>query len=84
MDAKLIQENLQKQKIGEHIPCGYSMSTTGTCDHIEQKHSLYLRRDCMKNFCESLGEHAKSIKQNVILTRKELKPFINSDVTFAE
>ena len=38
----------------------------------------------MKNFCESLGEHAKSIKQNVILTRKELKPFINSDVTFAE
>ena len=29
-------------KIGEHIPCGYSMSTIWAFDHIENKHTLYL------------------------------------------
>ena len=30
-------------KIGEHIPCGYSMSTIWGFDHIEDKHTLYIR-----------------------------------------
>ena len=48
-------------KIGKDIPCGYSMSTIWGFDHIEGKHTLYCGKDCMKRFCESLREHAKSI-----------------------
>ena len=54
-------ENSSTTKIGEHIPCGYSMSTVWTLDHIENKHTLYRRTDCMKKFCESLREYLKNI-----------------------
>ena len=43
-------ENSSKTKIGEHIPCGYPMSTIWTFDHIANKHTLYHRKDCMKKF----------------------------------
>ena len=52
-------ENLAK--IGEHIPCWYSMLTIWTLDHIENKHTLYCQKDFMEKFCESLKEHAKYI-----------------------
>ena len=38
------QENTSTTKIGQHIPCGYSMSTIWGFD---------------QNFCDSLREHAK-------------------------
>ena len=71
------QENSSTIKIGEHIPFGYSMSI----EHLvntENKHNLYRRKDCMKNFCESLREQAKNIidfeKKNMLpLTKEELK-----------
>ena len=31
-------EKSSTTKIGEHIPCGYSMSTIWEFDHIEDKH----------------------------------------------
>ena len=34
-------EILQQQKIGEHIPCRFSMSTIWAFDHVENKHTLY-------------------------------------------
>ena len=34
-------ENSSTTKIGEHIPCGYPMSTIWTFDSIENKHTLY-------------------------------------------
>ena len=40
--------------MGEHIPCGYSISTIWGFDHIEDKHTLYRGKDCMKKFCTSL------------------------------
>ena len=43
-------EKFSATKIGEHIPCWYSMSTIWGFDHIENKH----KKDCMKKFCESL------------------------------
>ena len=54
----------------------YSMWTIWGFDHVEDKHTLYLGKDCMKMFCESLGEHAKSVidfekKKMSPLTRKE-------------
>ena len=48
-------------KIGKHIPCGYSLSTVWGFDNIKNKHFLYREKECMKKFCKSLKEHAKSI-----------------------
>ena len=47
-------ENFSKTEIGEHIPCGYSMSTMLAFNNTENKHILYLGNNCMKKFCESL------------------------------
>ena len=43
-------QNSSTTKIGEHIPCGYSMSPIWAFDHIENKHTLYRRKGCMKKF----------------------------------
>ena len=55
--------NLEKSsttKIGEHIPYGYSMSIIWGFDHLENKHTLYRGKDCMKKFYTCLREHAKN------------------------
>ena len=52
-------KNSSTTEIGEHIPCAYLMSTSWRFDHIENKHTLYHRKDCMKKFSDSLKEHAK-------------------------
>ena len=51
-------------KIGEHIPCGYSMSTILGFDHMENKHTLSLGKNCIKKFCTSLREHGKKKTHN--------------------
>ena len=70
-------ENFSTAKIGEHIPCRYSMSTIWAFNHIENKHTLYRRKDCMKKFCESLREHVKHIidfeKKNVTVNKRRTK-----------
>ena len=50
-------ENSSATKIGEHIPCGYSMSTIWAFDNIENKHTLYCGEDCMKKLCSYLRGH---------------------------
>ena len=35
-------------KITEHIPCVYSMLTVWKFDHLENKHTLYCGKDCLK------------------------------------
>ena len=47
------------------------MSAIWALDHIENKHTLYREKDSMKNFCESLKEHAKNV---VDLERKKMLP----------
>ena len=37
------------------------MSTNWVFDHIENKYTLYRRKDYMKKVCESLREHAKKL-----------------------
>ena len=54
------------------------MSTIRPFDHIEAKHTLHCGKYCMKQFCESLREHAKSIiyfekKKMLPLSKEELK-----------
>ena len=43
-----IPKNLSTTKISEHIPCGYSMSKIRAFNQIENKHTLYCRKDCLK------------------------------------
>ena len=54
------------------------MSTIWGFDHIEDKHTLYCRKDCTKKFCTSLREHTKNVidfekKKMLPLTNEELK-----------
>ena len=80
-------KKLSTGKVGEHIPCGYSKSTIWGFDHIENKHTLYRGKDCMKKFCDSLREHAKNIivfekKKILPLTRQELILNQNAEVCY--
>ena len=61
MDVQMIQKLLQKLKIGENILCGYLMSLIWAFDHIENKHTLDRGKNFMKEFYESLREHARNI-----------------------
>ena len=77
-NCKINPEETSTTKIGKHIPCRYSMPTNWALDLIENKHSLYRGKGCMKKFCESFREHAKNItdfekKQMLLLTNKERK-----------
>ena len=54
-------ENSSIAKVSEHIPSGFSKSTTSSFRSIENKHNVYIGYDCMKKFCESLKEHAIKI-----------------------
>ena len=58
------------------------MSTIWGFDHIEDKHTLYHGKDCMKKFCTSLREHSKNeidfeTKKMLPLTKEKLK--LNQD-----
>ena len=70
-------ENSSTTKIDKHIPCGSSVSTIWGFDHIEDKHTLYRGKDCMKKFCTSLREHAKNIidfekEKNVTVNKRRI------------
>lgn len=44
--------------LGEHIPCGYSLSTIWVFDGIKTNYDVYRGRNCMKRFWKSLEEQA--------------------------
>ena len=48
-------------KVSKYIPSGFSMSAIFSFRSIENKLDIYRGKDCMKNFCESLREHAVKI-----------------------
>ena len=73
---------LSTTKIGEHIPCGYSMSTIYTYDGIENNHDVYRGEDCMKKFREYLGKHEIKIikfekKKMIPLIGKKYESYLN-------
>ena len=43
-------ENSSTTKIGEHIPCRYSMSTIWAFHNIGKRHTSYRGEDCMQEF----------------------------------
>ena len=73
-------EKSSTTKIGKHIPCRCSMSTTWTFGYIENKHTLYCGEDSMKKFCESLRGHVK----NIIDFEKKKMFKMQKYVTFGE
>ena len=54
-------EKSSTTKISEDFPCKYSMSTVWAFDNIENKHSLYHGKGCMKKFGICLREHAADV-----------------------
>ena len=60
-----IPEKSSTTKLGEYIPCEYSMSTIWVFSNIENKHILHRGEDCMK---KSWTEHAEN---NVTVNKKK-------------
>ena len=80
-------ENSSATKIYEHIHWVYSMPTIWGFDLIEDKHTLYHGKDCMKKFCTSLKLHAKNIidfekKKMLPLTKRDLKSYQDGNVCY--
>ena len=79
MDLQTIfADKVLQQKVGEHIVCGCSMSVIWKFDRIENKHTLYRRNNCMRNFYESLREYTKNItnfekNKNVTVQKRKTK-----------
>ena len=77
-NSKNNSETSPTTKIGEYIPCIYSMSTIWAFHNIENKRSLNHGEDYMKTFFIFLREHAADVvnfknRKLVPLTEEELK-----------
>ena len=71
-------EKLSTTKINKHTPSGYSLFTQCSFDTTKNKLDYYRGKNCMKQFCLDLREHATKIinyekKEIVPLTKKEEK-----------
>ena len=63
------------------------MSTIWAFYHIENRHTLYHRKDSMRKFCESLKKQAKNLidfekKKMLLLTKEELKPYQDAKIWY--
>ena len=84
---KKINQNSSTAKIGEPIPCGYSISPIWAFYHIENKDTLYHGKYCMKKFCSFLRQCTKNKidfeKKNMLpLTQEELKSHQDAKLHF--
>ena len=78
-------ENLSTTKVSEHIPSGFSTFTIYLFRSIKNKHDVYIGKDCMEIFCESLREHAMKIinfreKKMKLLTKKQQESYENAKI----
>ena len=69
-------EKSSTTKINKHTPSGYSLFTHCSFDTTKNKLDYYRDKNCMKNFCLDLREHATKIvnyekKEMIPLTKKE-------------
>ena len=82
MDVKIILRIRLQPEVSRHIPSVFSMSAISFFRSIQNKHDLYRAKDCMKNFCEFLREHAmKTItfekKKMKLLTKKQQESYLS-------
>ena len=80
-------ENPSTAKEGRHIPSGFSMSKILSFKSIQNKHGVYMGKDCTKKFCESLREQALKVinfkkKKMKLLTKKEQKSYKNAKICY--
>ena len=68
-------QNSSTTKVGEHIPCGYSMSTIWLFDIVVNMHNLCRGDNCIKRFSKSLREHP--MKKMIPLTNKDCQSCFN-------
>ena len=71
-------EKSSTTKINKHTPSGYSLFTHCSFDTTKNKLDYYRGKNCIKNFCLDLREHATKIinsekKETIPLTKKEGK-----------
>ena len=71
-------EKSSTTKINKHTPSGYSLFTHCSFDSTKNKLDSYRGKNCMKNFCLDLREHATKIinyekKEMIPLTKEEKK-----------
>ena len=68
-------KKLSTTKINKHKPSGYSLFTHCLLDTTKNKFDYYRGKNCMKNFCIDLTEHATKIinyeKNRIISSTKE-------------
>ena len=69
-------EKTSTTKINKHTPSGYSLFTHCSFDTTKNKLDYYRGKNCMKNFCLDLREHATKIinyekKEMIPLRKKE-------------
>ena len=69
-------EKSSTTKINKHTPSGYSLFTNCSFDTTKDKLDYYIDKNCMKNFCLDLKEHATKIinfekKKMIPLTKEE-------------
>ena len=74
-------------KINKHTPSGYSLFTHCLFDTAKNKLDYYRGKNCMKNFCLDLKEHATKIinyekKEVIPLTKKEEKKYSKQKVCY--
>ena len=72
-------------KINKHTPSGYLLFRHCSFDRTKNKLDYYRGRNCMKNFCLDLREHATKIinyekKEMIPLTKKEEKKHNKQEV----
>ena len=80
-------ENSSRTKINKHTPSGYSLFTHCSFDRTKNKLDHYRSKNCMKNFCSDLREHATKIinyekKEMIPLTKKEEKKHNKQEVCY--
>ena len=78
-------EKSSTAKIDKHTPSGYSLSTHCSFGRTKNKIDYYRGKNCMKNFCLDLREHATKIinyekKKMIPLTKKEEKKYNKQEV----
>ena len=71
-------EKSSTTRINKHTPSGYSLFTQCSFDPTKNKLDYYRSKNCMKNICLELREHARKIinyekKEMIPLTKKEEK-----------
>ena len=76
-------EKLSTTEINKHTPSGYSLLTHCSFDTTKNKFDYYRGKNCMKNFCLDLREHATKIinyekKEMTPLTKKKIKCIISN------